>query len=72
MSSFQYSEKFNDDEYEYRIIIVPRRIVDLIPTNKLLSEKEVKELGVLQSPGWEHFTTFELEPSNLIFRRKLL
>jgi len=71
MSYLEYSDKYNDVIYEYRLVTLPSRKRNLIEPGELLSEEEVKDLGIRQSPEWEHFAIFEKEPYVLIFRRKL-
>jgi cyclin-dependent kinase regulatory subunit CKS1 len=60
----QYSQKYFDDIYEYRHIIMPKALFKLIPKQffegdtgvlRLLSENEWRALGISQSPGWEHY-----------------
>ena len=41
-----YSEKYYDDRYEYRHVILSRDSVDHIPKGKLLTEDEWRDLGV--------------------------
>eukprot|EP00013_Stygamoeba_regulata_P025936 CAMPEP_0177649604 /NCGR_PEP_ID=MMETSP0447-20121125/11484_1 /TAXON_ID=0 /ORGANISM="Stygamoeba regulata, Strain BSH-02190019" /LENGTH=75 /DNA_ID=CAMNT_0019152391 /DNA_START=130 /DNA_END=357 /DNA_ORIENTATION=+ len=66
-----YSLKYNDDEYEYRHVILPHDIAKLLPKGKLLSEEEWRDLGVQQSLGWVHYAIHRPEPHILLFRRKL-
>ncbi len=67
----QYSEKYYDDTYEYRHVILPPDIAKLLPKNKLLSEAEWRNLGVQQSRGWVHYAIHRPEPHILLFRRPL-
>ena len=48
----EYSEKYYDDEYEYRHVLLTKAIFKKIPKNKLLSEKEWRDQGIQQSLGW--------------------
>lgn len=69
---FQYSEKYNDDEYEYRHVIIPLAwFIRMFPRGRLLSEKECVEYGIQQSRGWVHFMIYKPEPNVLLFRRRL-
>ncbi|VBB34373.1 unnamed protein product [Acanthocheilonema viteae] len=52
---FYYSNKYNDDKYEYRHVHVPKDLVRLIPKDRLMSEKEWRSLGIQQSQGWVHY-----------------
>ena len=60
-----YSERYSDDEYEYRHVILPKPLFKMIPKNffnddnsgtlRLLSEEEWRGIGITQSLGWEHY-----------------
>ncbi|CEL94378.1 unnamed protein product [Vitrella brassicaformis CCMP3155] len=73
----EYSEKYDDGLYEYRHVILPRKIykkaVDARNRtgSQLLSEAAWRSLGVQQSMGWENYEVFEPEPHILLFRRPL-
>ncbi|MCO5609673.1 hypothetical protein L7F22_063904 [Adiantum nelumboides] len=49
MPQIQYSEKYFDDVYEYRHVVLTPEITKLLPKNRLLSEAEWRALGVQQS-----------------------
>ena len=55
----EYSDKYFDASYEYRHVILPKEMVDLIREDRkkdhLLSETEWRNLGVVQSRGWVHY-----------------
>ena len=63
ISRIEYSEKYQDDEFEYRHVILPKEIaraykyrqVDASGIPLLLSETEWRSLGVQQSRGWVHY-----------------
>ncbi|MFN9898484.1 MAG: hypothetical protein ACK55Z_06750, partial [bacterium] len=42
----EYSEKYQDDNYEYRHVLLPRQIYKQMPHNRLLLEHEWRSLGV--------------------------
>ena len=66
----QYSERYSDDVYEYRHVILPPKICRRLPCpHRLLTENECRDLGVIQSPGWIHYLIHEREPFILLFRR---
>ncbi|KAL4434083.1 hypothetical protein ABPG75_000524 [Micractinium tetrahymenae] len=65
----QYSERYKDDVYEYRHVILPQDIAIMLPKDRLLSEPEWRALGVQQSRGWCHFTWHRPERHILLFRR---
>ncbi|GAB0090600.1 Cyclin-dependent kinases regulatory subunit [Sergentomyia squamirostris] len=65
----QYSEKYYDDIYEYRHVILPADMAKLVPRTHLMTETEWRNLGVQQSPGWVHYMMHSPEPHVLLFRR---
>jgi len=71
VAELQYSDKYDDGEYEYRHVTVPRKYVDLIPKQHLMTETEWRNLGIQQSPGWIHYIFHAPEPHVLLFRRKI-
>ncbi|KHJ81109.1 Cyclin-dependent kinase regulatory subunit [Oesophagostomum dentatum] len=73
-NDFYYSNKYEDDEYEYRHVHVTKASSDLaklIPKNRLMSETEWRSLGIQQSPGWVHYMIHGPERHVLLFRRPL-
>ena len=42
----EYSEKYQDDTYEYRHVLLPKHIFKQAPHNRLLLEHEWRALGV--------------------------
>ncbi|OLY85622.1 Cyclin-dependent kinases regulatory subunit [Smittium mucronatum] len=51
-----YSERYYDDEFEYRHVTLPEPLRKYLPNpNRIMTEKEWRGLGVRQSPGWEHY-----------------
>jgi len=66
-----YSQKYCDDKYEYRHVVLPKEIAKQVPKHKLMTEAEWRKLGVQQSPGWVHYLWHEPEPHVLLFRRAL-
>ena len=71
MSTFQYSDKYTDDTYEYRHVIVPFERRHAIPRQLMTREQEWRNLGVQQSAGWVHYMQHKPEPYVLLFRRPL-
>ena len=67
----EYSEKYNDDLYEYRHVLLPKDIYKKIPRNRLLDEMEWRSIGVTQSRGWVHYEIHKPEPFILLFRRPI-
>mmetsp|Transcript_80550 Transcript_80550/g.215049 ORF Transcript_80550/g.215049 Transcript_80550/m.215049 type:complete len:111 (+) Transcript_80550:63-395(+) len=80
----EYSDKYEDDTYEYRHVILPRahakRMQRMLqtggfpgetPGTTLLTEPEWRDLGVTQSRGWQHYEVHRPEPHILLFRRPL-
>uniref|UniRef100_A0A914CAT6 Cyclin-dependent kinases regulatory subunit n=1 Tax=Acrobeloides nanus TaxID=290746 RepID=A0A914CAT6_9BILA len=68
-SEFYYSNKYEDDEYEYRHVHVTKEVAKLVPKNRLMSESEWRSLGIQQSPGWVHYMIHSPERHILLFRR---
>ncbi|XP_055303017.1 cyclin-dependent kinases regulatory subunit [Sitodiplosis mosellana] len=66
-----YSDKYFDDEYEYRHVVLPKELVRLVPKTHLMSETEWRSIGVQQSRGWVHYMIHTPEPHILLFRRPL-
>ncbi|EAT43338.1 AAEL005232-PA [Aedes aegypti] len=65
----QYSEKYYDDVYEYRHVILPPDLARNVPKSHLMTETEWRNLGVQQSPGWVMYMMHAPEPHILLFRR---
>ncbi|XP_065079557.1 cyclin-dependent kinases regulatory subunit [Ochlerotatus camptorhynchus] len=65
----QYSEKYYDDVYEYRHVILPPELARNVPKSHLMTETEWRNLGVQQSPGWVMYMMHAPEPHILLFRR---
>ena len=70
-TEIEYSEKYQDDEFEYRHVMLPKEIFKSIPRGRLLSEREWRSIGVQQSRGWQHYEVHKPEPFILLFRRSL-
>ena len=69
-NDFYYSSKYEDEEFEYRHVHVPKDVARLVPKNRLMSESEWRSLGVQQSPGWAFIILIhEPERHILLFRR---
>ncbi|ONL93613.1 cyclin-dependent kinases regulatory subunit 1 isoform X1 [Zea mays] len=71
MEQIQYSEKYYDDTYEYRHVVLPPEVAKLLPRNILLSEKQWRLVGVQQSRGWVHYAIHRPEPHIMLFRRPI-
>ena len=70
-SRIEYSEKYTDDSFEYRHVILPKELAKNLPKARLLSETEWRGIGVQQSRGWQHYAIHRPEPHILLFRRPL-
>ncbi|CAO1372767.1 unnamed protein product [Diamesa hyperborea] len=66
-----YSDKYEDDEFEYRHVQLPKELARLVPKSHLMTESEWRAIGVQQSRGWVHYMIHHPEPHILLFRRKL-
>jgi cyclin-dependent kinase regulatory subunit CKS1 len=64
-----YSDRYADDQYEFRHVILPETISKIIPKTHLLTETEWRNIGIQQSPGWVHYMFHKPEPHILLFRR---
>ena len=49
--NIKYSDRYSDDHYEYRHVILPPEIAKVVPNTHLLTETEWRNIGVQQSPG---------------------
>jgi cyclin-dependent kinase regulatory subunit CKS1 len=66
-----YSDRYCDNEYEYRHVILGSESYSRLPRGRLLTENEWRELGVQMSKGWIHYMIHKPDPNVLIFRRRL-
>ncbi|XP_055904083.1 cyclin-dependent kinases regulatory subunit [Eupeodes corollae] len=66
-----YSDKYYDEEFEYRHVVLPKELVKLVPKTHLMSENEWRAIGVQQSRGWVHYMIHKPEPHILLFRRPI-
>uniref|UniRef100_V5I1B4 Cyclin-dependent kinases regulatory subunit n=1 Tax=Ixodes ricinus TaxID=34613 RepID=V5I1B4_IXORI len=57
-----YSDKYYDDKFEYRHVVLPKEIAKLVPKSRLMSETEWRGIGVQQSHGWVRYMIHEPEP----------
>ncbi|CAN8247187.1 unnamed protein product [Cochlearia groenlandica] len=71
MGQIQYSDKYFDDTFEYRHVVLTPEVAKLLPKNRLLSENEWRAIGVQQSRGWVHYAIHRPEPHIMLFRRTL-
>ena len=71
VKDLQYSDKYFDDEYEYRHVIIPRKYITSVPKDHLMTENEWRKLGIQQSPGWIHYIKHTPEPHVICFKRPL-
>lgn len=80
IEKIHYSERYSDDLFEYRHVILPKPLLKLIPREffqnpqqpdvlRLLTEEEWRGIGITQSLGWEHYEVHAPEPHVLLFRR---
>merc|ERR1712091_827281 len=66
-----YSDKYEDEKFEYRHVMLPKDLAKMVPKSHLMSETEWRSLGVQQSQGWIHYMTHDPEPHILLFKRPL-
>lgn len=74
-AKFIYSDKYSDDNCTYRHVCIRinyrQEVLRKIPKGRFMTETEVKQLGIQQSAGWEHYASHLPEPHILLFRRPL-
>jgi len=70
-SHIEYSDRYADNDHEYRHVILPADIASRIPKGKLMTEAEWRSYGVQQSRGWVHYAIHRPEPHILLFKRPL-
>ncbi|XP_043828291.1 cyclin-dependent kinases regulatory subunit 2-like [Dromiciops gliroides] len=66
-----YLDKYFDEHYEYRHLMLPKELSKQVPKTHLMYEEEWRSLCVQQSLGWVHYMVHEPEPHILLFRRPL-
>jgi cyclin-dependent kinase regulatory subunit CKS1 len=79
IEKIHYSDRYSDDHYEYRHVIIPKQLLKMLPKEyfnpddsgvlRLLSEPEWRGIGITQSLGWQHYEVHAPEPHVLLFRR---
>ena len=71
ISRIEYSEKYNDENYESRHVIMPKELAKTLPRSTLMSEQEWRNAGIQMSRGWQHFMIHRPERHIFLFRRAL-
>merc|ERR1739844_645576 len=66
-----YSDKYEDEKFEYRHVMLPKDLAKMVPKSHLMSETAWRSLGVQQSQGWIHYMTHDPEPHILLFKKPL-
>jgi len=67
-----YSDKYEDDVFEFRRVTVPRAMVPFFPQHgRTMNDREWRELGIIMSRGWEHYDIHLPEVNVLLFRRPI-
>ena len=51
VENISYGDKYQDDQFEYRNVMLPSELAKHVPRNHLMTETEWRNLGVQQSPG---------------------
>ena len=46
VENIMYSEKYDDDSFEYRHVTLPPDLAKLVPRNHLMTETEWRNLGI--------------------------
>lgn len=71
-SEIQHLSRCKDLQFEYKIIALPKEVYLRLPqTKRLFSEKDIRNVGVVQSEGWEHYFSLPHERHVLMMRRDL-
>lgn len=70
-TTIRYSETYYVEDYEYRHVILPKKILSMLPVDKLLEDYEWKKIGVEMPSSFEHYAIHKPEPHVLLFRRKI-
>ncbi|KAJ7415861.1 selenocysteine insertion sequence-binding protein 2 [Willisornis vidua] len=65
-----YSDKYFDEQYEYRHVMLPRELSKQVPKSHLMSEEEWRRLGVQQSLGWVHYMIHDPDRFNKTTNKK--
>lgn len=71
-SLIQYSGRYDDAEYQYRHVLLPKQLAKFLPKDRTATSQEWSSTGIIMSPGWENY---ELVPHQrgskhiLVFRR---
>lgn len=65
VARIHYSDKYSDDVWEYRHVILPKQLLKILPQAffdpnepsvlRILSDEQWRSIGIQQSPGWEHY-----------------
>ena len=56
-----YSDKYTDEHFEYRHVMLPKDLAKLVPKTHLMSEAEWRNLGVQQSLGMNEERTLFID-----------
>ena len=49
VEGIMYSDKYDDDDFEYRHVTLPPDLAKLVPRNHLMTETEWRNLGTKQT-----------------------
>ena len=66
-----YSDKYQDEEYEYRNVILTKDLYKRVAKKKLLQEIEWRALGIQGSVGWIHYEIYAPEPHIILMRKPI-
>ena len=73
-SEIIYSNKFQDDVFEYCTVIVPFQMLKIVRPHMwttLMKSSEWRSCGINMSKGWQHFEIHRYELNVLLFRRPI-
>ena len=68
-SKFKYSDKYNDNEYFYRVVIISEKYSNTM----IHSEKEWRDIGICMSRGWINtYNTIINKKTIMMFKKPIL
>ena len=66
----EHSEKYYDEEYEYKHVTLTEDAAEMIKKGQLLTPDQYVQIGLKQTPGWIHYFSLPHEKHVLLFKRR--
>ncbi|XP_017100737.2 cyclin-dependent kinases regulatory subunit-like [Drosophila bipectinata] len=63
-----YSNTRSDEQFEYRNVLLPKKLVKMIPKTHPMTEDEWRSIGVELPPSWIHFVIHRTGSHVVLFR----